>query len=110
MSPLDVVLRLVTAINAHDLAAIGALLTDDHRFVDSLGAAVAGRVNVQERWQAYLAMVPDYCIEVRQTCHIGEVVVVLGSARGTYAPDGRLRAEIAGKHRPPGGLWSEETG
>lgn len=93
MGPVDVVLRLVTGINAHDVAAIGSLLTDDHRFVDSLGSVVAGRANVQKSWQGYFAMVPDYRIEVRQTCHSGEVVVVLGSAHGTYAPDGRLREE-----------------
>lgn len=93
MAPVDVVLRFVTAINAHDIAGITALMTDRHRFVDSLGAVVSGKANMREGWQAYLTMVPDYQINVRQMCYNGEVVVILGAARGTYSPDGQLRAE-----------------
>jgi len=88
-----VVLRFVTAINAHDIAGIAALVTDDHRFVDSLGAVVTGKTKIGEGWQAYFRMVPDYEIDVRETCHNGDVVFILGAARGTYTPDGRLRAE-----------------
>lgn len=93
MAPVDVALRFVAAINAHDIADITALMTDGHCFVDSLGAAVCGKANMREGWQAYLTMVPDYQIDIRQMCHNGEVVVFLGAARGTYSPDGRLREE-----------------
>lgn len=93
MAPVDVTLRFVAAINAHDVAGIAALMTDNHRFIDSLGAVVSGKAKMREAWQVYLTMVPDYQIDVRWTCYNREVVVILGAARGTYAPDGRLRAE-----------------
>ena len=93
MAALDVVLRFVAAVNAHDLAGIAALMTDDHRFVDSLGAVVGGAAQMREGWQAYFQMVPDYQIDVRETCFNGAVVVLLGAARGTYAPVGPQRPE-----------------
>ena len=95
MGPVDVVLRFVTAINAHDMAGIAALMTEDHRFVDSFGAVVGGPAQMREEWQAYLKMVPDYQIDVGETCSNGELVILLGTARGTYAPDGTLRSENA---------------
>lgn len=93
MTPIDVILRFVAAINAHDLAGIAVLMTEDHRFVDSLGAVVDGAAKMREGWQEYLKMVPDYQIDVRATCCDGQVVVLLGAARGTYTPDGNLRSE-----------------
>lgn len=93
MAPLDVVLRFVAAVNFHDLAGIAALMTDDHRFVDSLGAVVGGAAQMREGWQAYFQMVPDYHIDVRESFFNGAVVVLLGTAWGTYAPDGPRSSE-----------------
>ncbi|MBI2994412.1 MAG: nuclear transport factor 2 family protein [Gammaproteobacteria bacterium] len=93
MTPVDVVLRFVDAINAKDLQGIAALMTDDHRFVDSLGTTVAGAEKMREGWEAYLRLVPDFRVEVRETYCNGQVVVLLGAARGTYTSDGTLRPE-----------------
>lgn len=91
MAPVDVVLRFVAAINAHDIADVASLITDDYRFVDSLGAVMSGAAKLREGWQAYFKTVPDYRIDVRETFYKQEVVVLLGTARGTYTPDGTLR-------------------
>lgn len=95
MTPVDVVLRFVRAINAKDVERLATLMTDDHRFVDSLGAQVAGARKMREAWTAYLRMVPDYRIDVRETYCNGEVIVLLGAACGTYTSDGTLRPENA---------------
>jgi hypothetical protein len=42
-SDIDAVLAFNDAINARELAALTALMTDDHRFVDSAGATVDGK-------------------------------------------------------------------
>jgi ketosteroid isomerase-like protein len=95
MTPVDVVLQFVDAINAKDLPGIGALMTSDHRFVDSLGAVGVGAEGMQQGWEAYFRLVPDYRIEVSETYCCGQVVVLLGTARGTYTSDGTLRPENA---------------
>jgi ketosteroid isomerase-like protein len=95
MTATEVVLRFVDRINAGDVEGLAALMTDDHRFIDSLGAEAVGRERMRRGWEEYLRMVPDYRLEVREAFQQGPVVVLLGVARGTYARDGTLRAEDA---------------
>jgi ketosteroid isomerase-like protein len=94
--------RFVDRINAHDLEGIVALLTADHRFVDSLGTAFDGREMLRKGWSSYLRIVPDYRIEIEQVFAAGNDVVFVGSASGTYARDGTLHASDA--WRTPG-VW-----
>jgi hypothetical protein len=44
-------------------------------------------------WAGYFGMVPDYTVAVEETYGDGPVVVMIGSAQGTYAPDGQLKPE-----------------
>jgi uncharacterized protein (TIGR02246 family) len=83
----------VRAINRQDAEALAGTMTDEHRFIDSLGNAVAGREAVRKAWQGYFRMVPDYSIAIEETLVDGQVVLMLGMAQGTYSPDGRLRPE-----------------
>ncbi len=92
-SPESVVLAFVNAINRQDVDALMEMMTPEHRFVDSLGNMVEGREKMRAGWRAYLDMVPDYKIAVEETYRDGSVVVMLGEARGTFAPDGKMRAE-----------------
>jgi uncharacterized protein (TIGR02246 family) len=83
----------VRSINRHDVDALAELMTPEHTFVDSLGNTVRGRTTMQTGWAAYFMMVPDYTIAVDETYTDGPVVVMLGVAEGTYAPDGKLNPE-----------------
>jgi ketosteroid isomerase-like protein len=47
-------------INARDLPRLVALMTDDHTFVDSGGATVAGRDACRDAWQGFFTSFPDY--------------------------------------------------
>jgi len=94
-SPLQTAQQFVAHINSHDLDSIAALLTSDHRFVDSLGSVAVGREALREGWRQYFRMVPDYRIEVEQTFVDGPHVVLVGVARGTYTTDGTLHAANA---------------
>jgi uncharacterized protein (TIGR02246 family) len=87
-----VVEAFVRAINRQDVEALYELMTREHRFVDSLGNAVEGRDKMRTGWKGYFGMVPDYTIAVEEVYCEGEVVVLLGEARGTYAPSGKLEA------------------
>jgi uncharacterized protein (TIGR02246 family) len=95
MTPLDVARAFVAAINAHDVDRLAALMTDDHRFTDSLGNIVSGREAMQAGWAGYFGMVPDYRLEPREWFTDGPLVVMLGTAGGTYAPDGVRAPERA---------------
>lgn len=84
----------VEAVNAHDPAAIVELTTSDHRFIDSLGNTIAAET-LAAAWQGYFRMVPDYRISVTHWIADGDTVVAFGTASGTYASDGTIRAENA---------------
>jgi uncharacterized protein (TIGR02246 family) len=83
----------VRAINRQDVEALAALMTPEHRFIDSLGTAVEGREAMREAWAGYFRMVPDYSIAVEETLCDAPVVVMLGVAQGTYCVHGKLLAE-----------------
>jgi ketosteroid isomerase-like protein len=83
----------VERINAGDVAGLAALMTEDHRFVDSLGNSVAGREAMRQGWVGYFGMVPDYRLVMDDWFCEGSFVVMLGTASGTYSPDGSLNPE-----------------
>lgn len=93
MTPTEVALRFVEAINGKDIEDLTAWMTGDHCFVDPGGGSVRGAESMREAWKAYFRRVPDYRVEIGETLCNGEVVVLLGTARGTYTPDGTLRPE-----------------
>ncbi len=90
MTPEETVRQFVARINAHDATGLAALMTPDHRFVDSLGSVVTGRETMRAIWQEYFHIVPDYCIEVTRSLSENGEVVLLGLAHGTYSPEGHL--------------------
>jgi ketosteroid isomerase-like protein len=90
MSPLEIVQRFVERLNAHDLDGMVALLSQDHRFIDSLGTEARGRDTLRKGWQEYFRMVPDYQIEVQRAFRDRAEVLLVGVARGTYTADGKL--------------------
>ena len=83
----------VDAINQQNAEAIAAIMTDDHVFVDSLGTRVEGKQRMKAGWEGYFRMVPDFTIVIDETFVDGTVVVMLGTAQGTYSADGVLRPE-----------------
>lgn len=86
-------LSFVGAINRHDVERMAALMTSGHRMVDSMAQEVKGRDAVRACWVGYFHMVPDYSIAVEETFCDGPVVVMLGVAKGTYAPEAWLKVE-----------------
>ncbi len=93
MTPLEVVRTFVGRINARDVDGLAGLMTEDHRFIDSLGQVVSGREAMRAGWGQYFAMVPDYRLLVDEWLCEGAVVVLLGTAGGTYSPDGVLHPQ-----------------
>ena len=65
------------------------MMAENHVFVDSDGSRVAGRETMRTGWTTYLAWFPDYHIAREEMLAHGDVVAIFGTARGTYAGDGR---------------------
>ena len=93
----------MAAINSHSPDAISRLMTEDHVFVDSGGAAVSGRAAMAEGWAGYFRMFPDYAIRAESVMADGDLVAVFGSASGTYngkrglVPENRIAMPAAWK-------------
>jgi len=83
----------VRAINRQDIDQLTALMAPDHRFVDSLGKVFTGREEMRTAWIGYFLLIPDYSLAVDEYYSDGPVVVMLGSARGTYTANGELKPE-----------------
>lgn len=60
MSDRDIAIKFNDAINARDLDALVALMTDDHRFVDTEGTAFEGIERCREVWAGFFSAFPDY--------------------------------------------------
>ena len=90
MTPEEVALSFVKAINAHRVDALYELMTDDHVFVDSDGTEVSGRERMSEGWKDYFTMAPDYEIIVKETFQGENTVVFLGIAEGTFSDGGTI--------------------
>jgi ketosteroid isomerase-like protein len=93
VEPREVAGKFVERVNAHDVDGLAAMMTEDHRFIDALGESGTGREELRLGWEGYFKLVPDYRIEVEEVFSDGPVVVLLGTARGTYSPDGLRTVE-----------------
>jgi ketosteroid isomerase-like protein len=91
--PIEIVLSFVDRINAHNVEGICALLTPDHVLVDSLGSKFSGVENLRKGWASYFTWFPDYAISHEDILGSGQIVLLTGSARGTYAVGGKLPKE-----------------
>jgi uncharacterized protein (TIGR02246 family) len=92
---LHIVERFVAAINAHDVEQLVALMTLDHRLVDSLGKVLTGRDQMRAAWSGYFAMVSDYHITIERVFSDAQEVIVCGVAGGTLSTGGAYRPENA---------------
>ena len=89
----DVVAAFNDAINAADLERLEALMTEDHRFVDSAGQEVAGRAACVDAWRGFFASFPDYRNVFEQIREVapGELVVDGRSVSSDPRLDGPAR-------------------
>jgi len=80
----ETALAFIDRINAHDVEGLGALMSDDHTFVDAHGNQVTGKKQMMAGWQGYFAWFPDYRIEVTDVFEDGHKLALVGFAGGTF--------------------------
>jgi ketosteroid isomerase-like protein len=84
MANKNTILTFIERINAHDIEGLGALMSDDHTFVDAHGNQVSGRERMIAGWRGYFEWFPDYYIEVTEVFEDGERLALFGFAGGTF--------------------------
>jgi hypothetical protein len=80
----EIVIRFITAINSRNVDLISEMISEDHKFTDSLGNIFRGKEVLTKGWTSYLHIFPDYKIEVDEIFDNGEKVMFTGKASGTY--------------------------
>lgn len=93
--PIVLVRDLIAAINRHDLEAIRASISAEHRFADSLGDVVEGADAVLGAWKAYFELFPDYRVSGESWMTDGNRVAVFGRASGSFKHATRSHEEAA---------------
>jgi ketosteroid isomerase-like protein len=93
LNPIETVLAFLDAINRHDAERLAELMTEDHRFVDSLGKCMQGRETMRNGWLGYFTLCPDYWVSREELFHTGRTVAAFGSAGGTISMGGQLLPE-----------------
>lgn len=92
-SPEFVTSGFVRALNRQDIEGMLALMSPNHRLVDSMGTVVEGLETMRAGWAGYFKMVPDYTLVIEETYASGPVVILLGMAQGTFTRTGKLEPE-----------------
>lgn len=95
--PRELAMQFVAAVNQRQLDRMTALMHPEHVFVDTLGARINGRMATRMAWEGFYRKVPDYAIDVSDVFEDGTTAVLIGTAGGTYSPQGC---------RVPGNRWS----
>jgi ketosteroid isomerase-like protein len=78
MQAREVALRFNDAINRRDVESLVALMTDDHRFVDTAGASFEGRDAARDIWRQFFDGFPDYRNHFETVAEKDGAVVIAG--------------------------------
>lgn len=85
----ETIQAFIDSINAHDVEGLGALMTDDHIFIDAHGNNVIGKETMGPGWRGYFEWFPDYYIEVTDIfegpkSEAGQTFAMFGFAGGSF--------------------------
>ena len=78
MPPEEVAQAFNACINRADLAGLGALMTDDHVFIDADGASVPGKPQCIDAWRGFFQTFADYRNTFTQVTARGDRALIVG--------------------------------
>lgn len=102
--------RFVAAVNAHDLDALGALMTDDFAYIDSWREGIVGRDNVLAAVAVLFAADKGFGIEVERKFYRAPHVLMSGKVISMQFADKRRavwRARCDGDRLAEWQSWAE---
>jgi uncharacterized protein len=94
--PVALAISFIDCINRGDLAALVALMSEDHRLEVFTEPPVAGRAANEAAWQGYMKALPRYFIHPHRISERDGVVAILGHTTGSHLglPDDAERRYI----------------
>jgi len=77
-------ISFIEKINEHDIDGIYDLMSEDHKFIDSMGMTVNGKKEMKTAWKGFFSWFPDYEITIKNTLLTDDSVGFFGIASGTF--------------------------
>ncbi len=93
MTPTEIALAFVDAINSKDIERLAGLMTDDHKFIDGDGSEHIGKDQMKVGWKKHFELIPDLTLTVSNQFEEKDTVVLFGRSRGTIIQKGKLKPE-----------------
>lgn len=81
---IGIVTAFARAISDNDVAAMTALMSEDHTFIDSREHAVVGRAAVAAVWEHFFERQPGYATHIESTVARGDEVFLTGHSDGSH--------------------------
>lgn len=93
MTPTEVAIAFVDAINSKDVERLADLMTSDHKFIDGDGSEHVGKEQMKVGWKEHLELIPDLTLSISEHFEKNDTVVLLGWSSGTIIQNGELKPE-----------------
>lgn len=93
MTPTEVAMAFVEAINSKATDRLADLMTTGHTFIDGDGSEHMGKKEMKEGWKEHLELIPDLTLSISRHFDEDETVVLLGWSEGTIIQNGELKPE-----------------
>ena len=93
MTPTEVALAFVDAINKKDIEQLSGLMSENHKFIDGDGTEHSSKEQMTEGWKEHLTLIPDLFLSISMRFQEGNIVVLIGSSKGTLVQNGELKTE-----------------
>src|SRR4030042_3484909 len=93
MTPIEVAMAFVEAINSKDVDRMASLMTNDHKFIDGDGSEYSGKDRMTTGWREHLELIPNLTLSISQHFEENETVVLLGWSSGIIFQKGELKQE-----------------
>ena len=94
---LEIITNFVDAINKHDIDEMVTLLAKEFIYIDSSGEQFEGIEENCKNWNEYFRYIPDYSLDVDDYFQKEDLIVLVGSASGTYCPGSEYLEENSWK-------------
>lgn len=93
MTPSEVAMAFVDAINSKDVAGLVNQMTPNFKFIDGDGSEHEGRDQMEVGWKEHFELIPDLTLTISERFERDGVVVLLGWSSGTIIQHGELIPE-----------------
>ncbi|KPJ87543.1 MAG: hypothetical protein AMS18_14480 [Gemmatimonas sp. SG8_17] len=93
MTPIEVAMAFVEAINSKDVEQLANLMTANHKFIDGDGSEHGEKDQMEAGWKEHFELIPDLTLSISDYFEENDTAVLLGWSSGTIIQNGELKPE-----------------